>query len=211
MTATTQDSAIPALLRHHLVEDLLAIAMGSLLVSIGLSFYAQARLLTGGVAGAGLLLHYATGVGFDALFFLINLPFYVMAVRRLGWTAAIRTFCAVVLVAWLVRMEAGWMSFGHLSPLFAAVAGGGAMGVGLLILFRHRTGLGGVNLMALDIQERFGWRAGYVQLGIDAVIMVCALFVLPPGKVSLSLLGAAIMNMILAMNHRPGRYMAISL
>ena len=91
------------------------------------------------------------------------------------------------------------------------MAGGGAMGVGLLILFRHRTGLGGVNLMALDIQERFGWRAGYVQLGIDAVIMVCALFVLPPGKVALSLLGAAIMNMILAMNHRPGRYMAISL
>ena len=85
------------------------------------------------------------------------------------------------------------------------------MGVGLLILFRHRTGLGGVNLIALYIQERFGWRAGYVQLGIDAVIMVCALFVLPPGKVALSLLGAAIMNMILAMNHRPGRYMAISL
>ncbi|WP_369412742.1 YitT family protein [Neoroseomonas alba] len=197
--------------RHHAVEDALAIGMGALLVSVGLQFYAQATLLTGGVAGAALLLHYATGHGFDALFVLINLPFYVLAVRRMGWKPAIRTFIAVALVSWLMRMEPDWMGFAHLSPVFAAVAGGGAMGVGLLILFRHRTGLGGVNLVALYIQERIGWRAGYVQLGIDATIMAAALLFLPPGKVALSLAGTAIMNLVLAINHRPGRYLAISL
>jgi len=202
---------IDALPRHHPVEDALAIAMGALLVSIGLQYYAQATLLTGGVAGAALLLHYATGLGFDTLFFVINLPFYVLAVQRMGWMPAIRTFIAVALVAWLMRMEPGWMGFGQLSPIFAAVAGGATMGVGLLILFRHRTGLGGVNLIAILIQERTGWRAGYVQLGIDATIMAAALLFLPLDKVALSLAGTAIMNMVLAMNHRPGRYMAISL
>lgn len=197
--------------RHHPVEDVLAIGLGTLLVSIGLALYTQATLLTGSAAGIALLLHYASGFGFDVLFFLVNLPFYVVAVWRLGWMPAIRTFAAVLLVSFLVRLEGGWVRFEYLSPLFAAVAGGAVIGVGLLILFRHRTGLGGINLVALLLQERFGWRAGYVQLAIDAVIMAAALLVIPADRVLLSVAGAAVMNMILAINHRPGRYAAFSL
>jgi uncharacterized membrane-anchored protein YitT (DUF2179 family) len=186
--------------RHHPVEDVLAIGLGTLLVSIGLALYTQATLLTGSAAGIALLLHYASGLGF-----------YVVAVWRLGWMPAIRTFAAVLLVSFLVRLEGGWIRFEHLSPLFAAVAGGAVIGVGLLILFRHRTGLGGINLVALFLQERFGWRAGYVQLAIDAVIMAAAFLVIPADRVLLSVAGAAVMNIILAINHRPGRYAAVSL
>jgi len=50
--------------------------------------------------------------------------------------------------------------FAELNLVYAAVFGGFAMGVGLLILFRHRASLGGVNILALFLQERFGLRAG---------------------------------------------------
>lgn len=39
-----------------------------------------------------------TGVPFWLLFFLLNLPLYVLAVWRIGWPFAIRTFMAVSLV-----------------------------------------------------------------------------------------------------------------
>ena len=97
-----------------------------------------------------------------------------------------------------------------MAPLYAAVAGGVAMGLGLLALARHRTAIGGVNILALYLQERHGLRAGWVQLGIDAAIFVAALFVLPLDKVALSLVGTLVLNAILGMNHKPGRYMAVS-
>ena len=51
--------------------------------------------------------------------------------------------------------------------------------LGLLMLFRHRASLGGVNILALYMQERFGFRAGAVQMAIDASIVLAAIFVAP--------------------------------
>jgi uncharacterized membrane-anchored protein YitT (DUF2179 family) len=78
------------------------------------------------------------------------------------------------------------------------------------MLFRHRASLGGVNILALYLQERFGLRAGKVQMGIDVLIVLGAVLVVPLDKVALSILGALALNMVLAINHRAGRYMGVS-
>ena len=48
-----------------------------------------------------------------------------------------------------------------------------------------------------------------VQLAADAVIFSAAFLLFPPGTVLWSVLGAVVLNMTLAINHRPGRYMAV--
>ena len=87
--------------------------------------------------------------------------------------------------------------------------GGLLVGAGLLMLFRHRASLGGVNVVALYLQERLGWRAGRVQLVVDLLILLAAFGVTDLWRVALSVLGAVVLNMTLAINHRPGRYMAV--
>jgi len=96
-----------------------------------------------------------------------------------------------------------------LNPLYAAIMGGLLCGVGLLVLFRHRASLGGINVLVLYLQERYGLRAGFVQLGLDAAILLLSVPMISVSLVAISLLGAAALNMTLAINHRPGRYMAI--
>src|SRR5664280_1337097 len=76
-----------------------------------------------------------------------------------------------------------------------------------LILFRHKSSLGGLNTVALLAQERFGWRAGYVQLALDGTIIVASLAIVAPAVVALSAAGAVVLNLVLALNHRPGRYL----
>lgn len=195
---------------HRPHEDALALVVGTALVALGLTIYAQATLLTGSTAGLALLIQYAGGLPFAPVFFVINLPFYVLGLIEMGWKFTARTFCAVLLVSLLASQTGNWIGFSRLDPLYAALIGGTIMGVGLLILFRHRASLGGVNILALFLQERFGLRAGYVQLAIDAAILLGGLFVVPPEKVALSLLGALAINLVLALNHRPGRYVGVS-
>jgi uncharacterized membrane-anchored protein YitT (DUF2179 family) len=79
----------------------------------------------------------------------------------------------------------------------------------MLMLFRHHASLGGMNVVVLYLQERMGWRAGKVQMAIDCLIVLGALWVTDWRRVALSVLGAVVLNMTLAVNHRPGRYMAV--
>lgn len=202
------DLATPS--RHRLHEDIFAMFIGTMLVSLGIVFYAQATLTTGSTAGLALLLQYGTGIPFAWLFFAINLPFYILAVLRMGWPFAIKTFACVAMVSYFSAQIPAWIDISRIDPLYAALVGGGLMGLGILSLFRHKASVGGINILALYLQDNFGIRAGYFQLGVDAVILFAAFFVLPVDRVIYSILGALVLNMIIATNHRPGRYVGFS-
>ena len=201
--------AAPVAVPHTLTEDAVAIFTGVLLISVGIAFFSSAGLLTGGTAGLAFLLHYATGIGFGKIFFVLNLPFYWLALRKLGRAFTLKTFAAVLLLSVVTEWQSQFLQFARLQPLYAAIAGGLITGTGFLVLFRHRCSLGGVGIAALYLQDRYGWRAGKVQMAVDCCIVLLALWTVEPLRVVWSIAGAVALNLVLAMNHRPGRYMAV--
>jgi uncharacterized membrane-anchored protein YitT (DUF2179 family) len=199
----------PAVARKHSnFDDAQALVTGTLFVALGLMLFRQAGLLTGGTAGIALVIHYASGWRFGLLFFVLNLPFYWLAWRRLGPRFALKTFAAVALLSVLSEQLPSLITIQHVAPLFAALAGGLLVGAGFLILFRHRASLGGLNVLVLWLQERTGWRAGYLQLALDVCILLASTPWVDAQHLALSIAGAAAMNVALAVNHRPGRYIA---
>lgn len=196
--------------QHKLYEDIAAIVTGAMLVSLGTVFLGKATLLSGGSVGIGLLLQVATGISFGAAFFVINLPFFVLAYIRMGRQFTLRTALAVGLVPVLNWAGSSFIQLNAINPVYAAVMGGLLAGIGLLVLFRHRTGLGGTNILALFLYERFGWPTGRVQLIIDLMILGASFFVLSPENIALSVLGAVIVSAVLMINHRADRYVGVS-
>lgn len=208
-TATELAAATPVTLPHRPHEDVQALFTGTLFVAFGVLMFGNAGLLTGGTTGLALLVHYALGWNFGLVLFLVNVPFYVLAWRRMGRAFTLKTVLAVALLSGLVTLLPKGVSFGVLSPLFTAVMGGLLMGVGILMLFRHRASLGGFNVLALFLQDRFGWRAGRVQMAMDAAVLLGSFAVLDWQHVALSVLGAVMLNQTLATNHRKERYVAL--
>lgn len=192
--------------RHRPIEDLQGLQAGTLLVSLGLALYRDGGFVTGGTAGLALLAHHLTQLPFGLLFTLINLPFYVLAWRRMGARFALKTGAAVALLNLLVATLPALLHWELRVPWFAALAGGVLMGTGMLILFRHGATLGGFNTLVLWLQERRGWSAGQVQLGIDALVLLLSLPWLSGATALGSLAGTAVLNAVLALNHKPGRY-----
>ena len=82
------------------------------------------------------------------------------------------------------------------------------IGTGLLVMFRHQASFGGINILALFLEKRFGWPAGTVQMAIDLGILAGAFLVMDAGRVAWSALGSLAVNAVLVWNHRPGRYLA---
>ncbi|QPF71520.1 YitT family protein [Roseateles sp. DAIF2] len=196
----------PTIRSHTLFEDAQAIFTGVLFVSLALILFAQVGLLTGGTAGAAFVLHYATGIGLGKLFFAINIPFYWFAWTRMGREFTIKTFIAIALLSLLTEYSPRLFAIERLHPGYAAVLGGLLLGSGCLFLARHRASLGGATIVTLYLQRAKGWRAGKVQMAIDCVIVLLALTVVEPSRVAYSVQAAVVMNLFIAVNHRPGRY-----
>lgn len=194
---------------HSLFEDVQAIATGALVVAVGITLLKQAGLLTGGTAGLAFLVHYATGWNFGAVFFVLNLPFYGLALRTLGRPFTLKTLAAVATMSLLSDLLPRWITITRLDPAFAAISGGALVGIGLLMLFRHKASLGGINVLALWLQDRHGLRAGALQMALDCAIVVAAFAIVEPRLIALSALGAAALNLVVAVNHKPGRYLGV--
>jgi len=99
-----------------------------------------------------------------------------------------------------------FIHFDRLQPFYATVFGSMIMGLGFIVLFRHKASLGGVNILALYLQDKYGLRAGKLQMAVDISIVLASLFVVNISLLIASILGAMVLNLIIAMNHRPGRY-----
>ncbi|MFM2485796.1 YitT family protein [Celerinatantimonas yamalensis] len=193
---------------HSWIEDALAIVMGCLLISFGIDMLKQVGGLTGSTAGIAFLLHYLWSFSFGSIFFIINLPFYYLAIKRMGWEFTLKTFASVAMVSLFSELHPDFVHFSNLNPLYATLFGNVIMGMGFVVLFRHKASLGGVNILALFLQKNHGIRAGKLQMGVDICVVLASLYIVKLPILFASIAGAIVLNLIIALNHRPNRYLA---
>lgn len=191
---------------QNVFEDIQALLTGTLLLAFAIVLFRQAGLLTGGTPGLTFLVYYASAIPFGTLYFLINIPSYALAFKVLGKLFALKTFCAAALISFYSEWFPRWINIESIDPVFASILGGLLAGTGLLMLIRHQFCVGGIGVLAIYLQQRHGWRAGILQMIADAIIVCGALFVVDEERVVLSILGVLVLNMVLTINHRPGRY-----
>ena len=192
--------------KHSFHEDLFALVCAGLLVGLGVSLLKFQGLLAGGTAGLALVIGNLVPIPFGVTFFLLNLPFFVLAVVAVGKRFALNTLIAVSGVSLFADHLDKLIDVQSVNTAFAAVAGGIMLGVGVLITFRHNASLGGVGILAFWLQDRHNIRAGHVQMGLDCAIVLVGFFLVPLPVLGASIVGAVVMNSVIALNHRAGRY-----
>lgn len=194
--------------KHSLAEDAQGIAYGGFIAAVSVVLLTHLDLVTGQTAGLAILISYATGWGFGPVFFVINLPFYWLGWKRFGPAFVAKSFAAVAIVSVLSMWLLAYLQFGAVNPAVGAVLVGCLTGSALIALFRHGSSLGGIGIVGLYIQDATGFRAGWVQLIFDAVLFLIALTLRDPITVAYSFLGALVLNLVIAVNHRRDRYIA---
>lgn len=192
--------------KHALWEDALALPSGAFLMSFGLFLLESIEGVSGGLAGVAILGSYWTGISFGIIYFLVNAPFYWLAAKRMGWKFTIKTLITVTLVSVFTAVHGLYMEVDSVNPLYGAIFAGLCIGVGMIMIFRHGSSAGGFGILAAYCQERYGIRAGYVQGALDLVVVLASLTLVSWPILLCSIVGAVLLNLVLAINHRPGRY-----
>lgn len=112
------NDAAPAI-RHSFLDDVQGLGLGLFLCSIGMHLLTHLGLITGQTAGIAVILSYVTGISFGPVFFVVNLPFYWLAWKRLGRAFTIKSLISVTLLAVLTTLlPYGWQP-GHIDRALA--------------------------------------------------------------------------------------------
>ncbi|WP_426416397.1 YitT family protein [Aestuariirhabdus sp. LZHN29] len=192
--------------KHTTFEDVQAMVTATALISLGVFLLNYAGLLAGGTTGLALLLQKLTGVTFGVLFVALNLPFFYLALKQMGPRFTLKTFASIIMVALATEFLDRAITLESANEVYCGAMGGLMIGCGLLILFRHKASLGGFNILALYVQKRYGISAGKFQMGLDCGIVFASFFVVTPWILFVSVIGAVAVNLAIAVNHKPGRY-----
>jgi len=172
------------------------IAAGCLLISLGLIVLKHSEVVTGGTAGLTLSLSYMFDVPFALLFFVINIPFYFISVIQMGWNFTLSTIVSVVLVTLMTAVDR-WLPDFVLNMYLGTFVGSVLCGIGLTTLFVNRASLGGVNIMALYLQKRFGTNPGTVNFAFDTLIVMLGFYSVGALQGALSIASVFIVSSII--------------
>lgn len=193
---------------HSLLDNLQGQASGVLMTSFAVIILQSAGLVTGQTAGLSLLISYISGWSFGAVFFVVNIPFYAFAFKRMGWRFTVRSLASATLISVLANSAHEVITIAEINIWVAALLGGCTAAMGLIALFRHGASAGGLGILALYVQDKTGFRAGWLQLIVDAMIFTASAFFLDGWAVAASFMGAAVVNILIAFNHRKDWYVA---
>ncbi len=155
-----------------LAVNLGLIMTGSVIFVLGVNaVLVPQKLLSGGVVGVAVILHYLyPSVDVGHFYLLSNIPLMI-----LGWFSISRRFMGYTLFGMVFfSMAASWIKVPAVTlsdPLLAAVLAGVWCGVGGGIMLRSLGSAGGLDILAIYLNTRWGIRVGVTYMAANVMIL----------------------------------------
>ena len=174
--------------------NLTVISVGSILFAMGAKgVVLHHQFITGGIFGLGLLLYYQTHWLTPGVWYLVlNIPLFI-----LGWVLVSRRFFLYSLYAMIVTTiayEVLRLDFQITDQLYAAIAGGVICGTGGGIVLRSLGSGGGLDIIAVILNQRYNLGVGRFYLLFNMVLFSFSLFYMKTDLVIASIILVFIMS-----------------
>lgn len=151
------------------------------------SFLVPARILAGGVTGIAQMIFHFTHWGIGTLYFLFNVPLFVLGYKYLGKQFVILT--GIGIVAFSIFTNTVYIEFPLPlnDPLLVGLYGGVLAGVSSGLIIRIGGSAGGSDILSLVIHKVFGQSVGSISFAINLVIVLLSMtvFGVPAGMYTL--------------------------
>ncbi len=133
--------------------DTLVFIIGGALYSVAINcFLAHNNILNGGFTGAATIVnHLWSFIPIGTCLFVLNVPLFLIAFKKLGTRFILRTGWATFLLSLMIDLGVKLPQY-HGDLLLASLFGGALMGVALGIIFLRNATTGGIDIIAKLVQ-----------------------------------------------------------
>lgn len=157
----------------EIATKLLFIVIGNLFCSIAFNvFFIPNRMLSGGVGGLGIIAQYLTGIPTGISVFLLNVPIFLIGAKMVDREFAIFGFISMFVYSSILTLTAELGSYFVVDDvLLASVFGGVFNGIGMGLMFRHRTNQGGFDIIAAILKRKYNVNIGSGLMMANTIII----------------------------------------
>ncbi|MBQ3470910.1 MAG: YitT family protein [Clostridia bacterium] len=156
------------------IVSFLAITLGAALAAFSLEeFLIPSTILDGGITGVSMILNQLFGKGIGIFIIVLNIPFFLIGLRQLGWRFLIRGVYGIVLFSVMLEVFNGLPQVTS-EPLLGVVFGGVTLGAGVGLVLRYGDCLDGTEIVAMLISKKTDFSVGQIIFGINIVIYAVA-------------------------------------
>lgn len=163
------------------------LTLGAIIAALSIEvFLAPNNIIDGGVVGISIMTSYLTKVELGIYTFVFNLPFLILALKKLGKRFVISTLYSVSIMSIVLSVLV--LKPITTEPLLATVFGGSILGLGVGMVLRSGGSLDGTEILSITVSKKLGLSVGQIIMGINIFIFIAAGFVFDPEKAMLSIL-----------------------
>ena len=169
------------------IKDYFYITLGLLMYTFGFTvFLLPYEIVTGGIAGIGAIVFYATGFPVQYTFFIINALLIVGTIKILGWKFLTKTIYATFMLTFMLELaqQVVMMPDGHFYKLLgegndfmSLVIGCMITGTALAVVFLNNGSTGGTDIVAAVLNKYHNITLGRALTVIDICIIGSCLFI----------------------------------
>lgn len=152
----------------------IAITLGACLAAFSLEeFLIPSTILDGGITGVSIILNQILGKGISIFIIVINIPFFIIGLKQLGWRFLIHGTYSIILFSVMLEVFHDLPQVTS-QPLLGVVFGGVSLGAGVGIVLRYGGCLDGTEIVAMLISKKTNFSVGQIIFGINIVIYAVA-------------------------------------
>lgn len=157
-------------------KRIISIIVGTLLIAIATNgILLPNKLLSGGVSGVSMLLHFLFDFRVSLLVILINIPLFIFAFFFLKKTYIIYSLFGMLMLSLWIELTTK-LTIPADNYLSIIVVAGVIHGIGTGIIFRADGSTGGTDIIAKIINQYFSINMATVTLSINAVIILLSIY-----------------------------------
>lgn len=163
----------------QMATTLISVVLGNAILTFAVAaFILPSGLISGGVAGIGLIVRHFFAVNVDVGVAAANVLLFIAGAVVLGKKFALTTLLSTFLYPAFLSLFIRLPVLEHLTsdPLLAAIYAGLLMGVGIGMVIRVGSSTGGMDIPPLIINKKFGLSVPVLMYAFDTVILLCQVF-----------------------------------
>ena len=158
---------------QEVIKKVFLISVGLLLTSIGIKILSLYDLTFGGTAGIASILTFATEHSWGFWFFIVNLPFFIISLQKLGKWFTIYSLLSITAIS-ILKESLYFISITGLPSFVASILAGFFIGIGVTFVLNNGSSLGGIHILALYLDQKLKINRGITIFISDFLIIILA-------------------------------------
>ena len=182
------------------VSELVQMLIGNAICAFSVVCFALPyKMVVSGMSGIGRMVNYYTGLPVSYVVGVFNVALFIIGAavlgRKFAATIALGTFAFPIFMGIFEQMT----YLQHLveEPMLAAICAGVLDGIGLGLVLRVGGSTGGIDVPAMILNRKLGWKLATVMSGLDIAIFLLQIPITKPEGIILGILYALVYSVVM--------------